>query len=71
MEDSIDGDDPSYRTYHMMDWDAIHQTRLEDRCVACGRFMIAVDFVRNKPGASYEGRVCHHCKTIIWVRKGD
>jgi hypothetical protein len=69
MEDSIDNDDPSYRTYYMMNWDAVKQSPSWVTCVACGRAMLKVDPVRNKAGVAFEGRVCHSCKVLFWVRK--
>jgi uncharacterized protein with PIN domain len=68
LEDGIEGDDPTYLTYHMMDWSVIRQVPSEDRCVACGRAMLRVDAVRNKAGKAYEGWVCHPCRSLTWVR---
>jgi len=69
MEGSFDGDDPNYLTYYMMNWDVVHQNPSVDSCVTCGRTMLKVDSVRNKAGIAYEGRVCHSCKVLFWVRK--
>jgi len=69
MEDSIDGDDPIYLTYYMIDWNTINQSPSGDSCVACGGTMLKIAPVRNKAGRAYEGRVCHSCKTLLWVMK--
>jgi hypothetical protein len=71
MEDDFDAEDPNHRTYHMVDWSVTHQSPSNDSCVVCARPMRAVDPIRNKAGIAYEGRVCHSCKVVFWVRKDD
>lgn len=62
-------DDPVYLTYYMMDWKKVAQFPSEDICVACGGGMLLVEPIRTKKGVTYEGRVCHSCKSLFWVRK--
>lgn len=68
MEDIIANDDPTYRTYHSIDWKDARQAPSETRCVACGAPMLKLDPIRNKAGASYEGLVCHECKVVFWLK---
>ena len=68
--DIDDAGDLIFQTYYMMDWMKAVQTPSEDRCVTCGRPMMKVESVRDRRGASYEGRVCHGCKALFWLKEG-
>ncbi len=63
-----DSGDLIYYTYFMLDWKKIKQTPTETRCVSCRGPMYQVETARDKKGQEYEGRVCHKCKTVLWVR---
>lgn len=67
----IDSVDPTYRTYYMVDWETVHQTPSKDRCVSCGKFMMNVEPIQSNAGRTYQGRVCHNCKTIFWLGAKD
>lgn len=54
----------------MLDWTKVKQSPSSTECTTCGRKMKVVEEVKDKKGLRYEGRVCHHCKTVFWVRKG-
>ncbi len=58
-----------FLTYHMVNWDEVSQSPSSIRCVACGGPMMAVEAVKDKKGAVYEGLVCHRCRTLLWNRK--
>ena len=64
-----DAGDLIYFTYYMMDWHKVSQTPTGARCVTCDQEMFKVE-VRDRKGLEFEGSICHHCKTILWVRKG-
>jgi hypothetical protein len=61
--------DPIYLTYYMMDWKNSARVPSEDKCVTCGESMLQVEPITNKRGVTYEGRVCHSCKCLFWIRK--
>lgn len=61
--------DPTYLTYYVMDWKKTEQTQSEDYCSVCGGCMLKVKSIRSGKGVYYEGRVCHTCKTLFWIRK--
>ena len=61
--------DPIYLTYHMMDWKKVGQSPSEDGCVTCGGTMLQVEPITSRRGIVYEGRVCHGCKVLYWIRK--
>jgi len=61
--------DPIYLTYYMMDWKKVGQSPSEDRCVTCGRTMFQVEPITSRRRIVYEGRVCHSCKFLYWIRK--
>jgi uncharacterized protein with PIN domain len=61
--------DPVYLTYYMMDWNKVKTSASEDRCVACGGPMLRVEPVTSNRGVAYEGRVCHDCKSLFWIKK--
>jgi hypothetical protein len=58
-----------FQTYYMMNWDTTEQLPSGMNCVNCGKPMLTVPLVRDKKGLEYEGRVCHNCKTLLWVKK--
>ncbi len=58
-----------YFTYFMLDWTKVIQSASNTDCATCGRKMNAVEEVKDKKGLRYEGRVCHHCKSVFWVKK--
>jgi len=68
IEDGVDPGGPTYHTYYMVDWTTVHQSVSRARCVSCGGEMMNVEPIRTKAGVTYEGMVCHHCKTIYWLR---
>ena len=61
--------DPIYITYFMVDWKNVAQSPSDDRCITCGGAMFLVEPITSKRGVKYEGRVCHNCKSLYWVRK--
>ncbi len=58
-----------YYTYYMLDWTKVRQSPSSTQCATCGRKMKVAEEVKDKKGLRYEGRVCHHCKTVFWVKK--
>ncbi len=56
-------------TYYMMDWSKVGQARSSKKCAQCGGLMNKVETVTDDSGLIYEGLVCHHCKTVLWVRR--
>ena len=64
-----DAGDLIFQTYYMMDWGKVRQSPCEDRCVTCGRPMLKVEPIRDKNGLVYEGRVCHSCKSVFWLKE--
>lgn len=67
--DDSGSNDPAYLTYYMMDWTRTARVASKDRCVTCGKPMLLVEPVTTKKGITYEGRVCHDCKSLLWIRK--
>lgn len=64
-----DANELIYFTYFMLDWTKVKQSPSSMECVTCGRKMNVVEEVKDKKGLRYEGRVCHNCKTVLWVKK--
>ena len=58
-----------FYTYYMVDWEKVKQFPSSATCVSCGRKMSVVEPVKDKKGKEYEGRVCHNCKKVYWVRR--
>ena len=61
--------DLTYYTYYMLDWSKTRQSPSEATCTNCGRQMMDVEPVRDNAGIEYDGRVCHNCKILIWVKR--
>ena len=58
-----------YWTYYMIDWGEVRQGSSDRPCMNCGRMMNTVEAVTDGRGSSYDGLVCHNCKTLLWVKK--
>ena len=63
--DNSGGSDPAYLTYYMMDWARTARIASKDQCVTCRKPMFLVEPVTTKKGITYEGRVCHDCKSLF------
>jgi len=55
-------------TYYMIDWGRVEQGRSDKPCTQCGRLMNTVERVSDKKGQAYDGLVCHHCRTLLWLK---
>lgn len=64
-----DSNDLLFQTYYMVDWEKAVQSKSASKCVTCGGEMKKVAPVRDRSGRLYDGMVCHHCKTVFWVRQ--
>jgi hypothetical protein len=58
-----------FQTYYMIDWEKTIQAPSSTKCVECGGEMMTVEPIRDKKGQVYNGRVCHGCRTLLWVKK--
>lgn len=67
--DIEDASDLVYYTYFMLDWTKVRQAPSETTCVSCGGPMLEVGPVTDRRGRTCDGRVCHHCKTVLWIRR--
>jgi uncharacterized protein with PIN domain len=57
-----------FQTYFMVDWNRTEQSATNEKCVQCGGDLRKVEGVTDKNGRRYEGRVCHSCKLVIWMK---
>jgi len=60
---------PLYLTYFMLDWAKVAQSPAQVRCMACSGPLVKAEPVRDSKGISFDGIVCHHCKSVIWSRQ--
>lgn len=60
---------PLYLSYFMLDWESIAQVPTAIKCMTCMNPMSKAEPVRDGKDASFDGLVCHRCKTVIWSRR--